>query len=589
MKSRMNSTLISLALLLTMDVGAVFAELGSGANWTIAISPNLSGDSRQRISGKLFEFVLSAPAGSTFEIVDAVALNRIASFQIPQEEVYGSPRLRAQKLDNDLSKVKEFFAKGSQALPRLLNAVKLPQLLTLVGERRRGSEQRLLVVGSPLYIDEEEDVFSMDSGYFPSDGHMMLPGDQSVFSTVGRESLLAGVRVYFALVEPAWRNHSHENRVKRFWSLYISREGGALISFAADPVVVFEQTLDASLPPLAIDPPAFDSNAKPEMIALSNTRMVEDWLSRDTVAAASPPNSVLGSLDIGIRWSCRECDLDLYSAPEPGSKELSYMQTSSGMGRHIKDFTESPTPVAGYETVEFSSPVDVRRATAAVNLYAGNAPNGAEGELRVRFNGHVYTRPFRIAATSGNRGRDDGNRGASPSWVVFDLSEIVGLTASTMEADPTAARILPLQYRSEMPASGFRPVSRSTSHETQGSDGSIASSTPELAVRIESPRDGELIVARSGEPVPVRRPMSGDVLGLTGADLQRELLVVRITIVTDAAYPQGSAVVDRVGRWTLPAVNYGGDVHQVLAELMDRNGSVLASTRTQVRVAHARG
>src|SRR5437899_2818713 len=73
-------------------------------------------------------------------------------------------------------------------------------------------------------------------------------------------------------------------------------------------------------------------------------------------------------------------------------------------GRYFHDYRTSNMGV-DYEYVELKMPVELAKVEAWVNLYAGRAAN-VRGTVVIFYAGKSYYGEFKIAATSGNAGKD---------------------------------------------------------------------------------------------------------------------------------------------------------------------------------------
>ena len=95
------------------------------------------------------------------------------------------------------------------------------------------------------------------------------------------------------------------------------------------------------------------------------------------------------------------------------------------------------SPEREYEFIEFEKPVDVFRVDASINFYAGNIPNPPTGEVRLEFEGRIYSAPFALVATRGNKGR--AGSGQRDFWVRLDVLNILGLRTERSQAEPTTS------------------------------------------------------------------------------------------------------------------------------------------------------
>ena len=93
-------------------------------------------------------------------------------------------------------------------------------------------------------------------------------------------------------------------------------------------------------------------------------------------------------------------------------------------GYYYKDHRSSPD--REFEFIEFDAPVNIREVEAYINFYEGRLNGPATGEIRVEFEDRIYSGPFTIAATSGNRGRRGA--GQEDHWTRVDILDVLGLT-----------------------------------------------------------------------------------------------------------------------------------------------------------------
>lgn len=567
------------ALLFVVVAGATAERaVGEGPPVRVVIgaSPYLSVTDRAVARTEIFRLILDGvPRGSLIEVYDAYSNSLITSFQIPSKEIYDQPKVRARFLKEKLQHIAR-FAEIDAAPPAgdedLLGCVRFPQFLEFIGEtsRSNGLRTEVLMLGSPLYIDNRERAFSMVDGYVPTDGHLRVDRSVSVFGVAGKRGLLDGIRVHYAYFGDPWANDVHEYHVKRFWSLLVQELGGELVTFVRDPQAAVQRLTEAGSrdqPRFRIDP----SHLKVEMVRTQRTvRRDVDWLLRDDVeeVANGFPVETRGKLKIGIRWDCLDCDLDLYSKPEEGAEELHFRNTRTVRGLYYKDYLTSPNPVHGLEYVEYTTPVELTEVQAAVNFFGGNSSGGAVGEVRILFGGVVYRQKFRIPASHGNQGGESASRSSSNFWTVLDIPAIVGLQSLAAGAE----RVQP-----------ERSV-RSTPQRQQweGWGGAAEAEPGPTMVRVLSPADGDRIYASPTEQGVVIRSIAGDVLGFTSEKISQFGLVVEVSICTSQWYPQGIVRVRDDGTWFLATAHFGGATHTIKAVLKDRHGNQLASTKTEV-------
>lgn len=244
-------------------------------------------------------------------------------------------------------------------------AIRLPQLLDPVAETLLdpGQETRVMVVGSPLYLDEREPVFSMSAGTFPSDGHLLAGRDGSVFGLKHRQRRLEGVTLLATHFGSPWDSDLHRAKVTRFWRLFLKGQGGRMASLTGDPAAAFRLALHPPLPTPGTpeEAPLDSSSTRSEMIHITREPATTDWITGETILrpASAPPRSLRGPLRIAIRWKGK-VDLDLYPRARPGGPRLYFEMPTSPEGDYARDHRSSPEHE--FEFIEFTKPVDLPKS-----------------------------------------------------------------------------------------------------------------------------------------------------------------------------------------------------------------------------------
>jgi hypothetical protein len=399
----------------------------------VGISPYLEASVKDEVYRSVVRLMVQdLPLGTKLDIFDAFNLKSVTQVSLPNLRVFESPKTRANQFAPAIRELKAFLAQDHpRPKKKSLNldgAIMLPQFCDFLADNvaEASGPLAVMLIGSPLYQDAKEPDFSMADGYFPSDGHLIASREKSVFGrreTVGQTPSLIVHWIYFG--DP-WVNDLHKEKVTRFWTLYLERRGGQLASLSRDlPTTLhsFCQATDVARPTMgrwSINP----EQTKVEMLRITREVPVTDWLTGDLPSRTTPaaPTTFVGPMRVGIRWN-QNIDLDLYATPRRGAETLFFQHPESAEGYYYKDHRSSPG--REYEFIEFTSPVDVRNVEALVNFYRGDSPGGPHGEVRIEFDGRVYSAPFSIEATNGNLGRS-GHRQQS-FWTRIPVQEILRL------------------------------------------------------------------------------------------------------------------------------------------------------------------
>lgn len=419
-------------------VGMLAMHQAYGRNLVVAISPYMKPSEAKAQNTKLLKFLTELEAGDDVILLDGYHLSIIGEFKIPDNASYESPKARLgvnrKAVSNLMRFTKNVTAPGADGHPVVNGAVRLPQLLRYVANNFVGPDRLdVIILGSPLYDDPKEPVFSMVQGHFPSDGHLFASQSNTPFGAAGHTDLFKNLYVHIGYGNtPVMHNDRHGYFVERFWTLFVEQHGGKLASFVGDLPTLYRR-IRHNVTPVKHDYTPVKSE-KLEMIRLSleeNRQSIYDRpLSTAQVTQAQLRKA--GHVEIGISWQCGECDLDLYARPTPGAPVLYFGNTESAQGRYWKDYRNSPALTNGFETIAFDVPLDLRVLLIAVNFYEGNAPHGVSGEIRLSIDGNTYASTFKIDANTGNHGKGtlksiEAGRSNTPHSIIINPLRILGL------------------------------------------------------------------------------------------------------------------------------------------------------------------
>src|SRR6266850_1576586 len=416
--------------------------------FVIGISPFLDKAVKDDVYRSIVRLLVEdLPLNSTLAIYDAFELKTITHVSLPNARVFNSPKTRANQFAAAIRDLKQFLvqehARPTSSHLKFEGAIRLPQFLDFLAENlplaNGQSQPAVLLIGSPLYQDAKEPGFSMVDGYFPSDGHLQVTREKSVYGLTGNAEAIPPLMAHWVYFGDPWVSDLHKEKVTRFWTLYLERRGTQMAAFTSDlPTALqsFRQappSARASTKHWAID----TAQNKIEMLRVGRSVENTDWLTRDTLpdAAQAPPSTMVGPMKIGIRWKAN-IDVDLYATPHAGAETLFFQHLRSPEGYYYKDHRSSPGKE--YEFIEFESPVDIREVEAFVNFYKGRCPGGPHGEVRIEFDGRIYGAPFEIPAEEGNLGRTD--RSQREFWTRIPIQEVlkIGSPASRDRAETRA-------------------------------------------------------------------------------------------------------------------------------------------------------
>jgi hypothetical protein len=405
------------------------APTPDASRYVIGLTPFLEksakNDIYRRIAGMILE---DLPQKSSLAIYDAYHLTNITRIEIPDVRAFQSGKTRANQFREQILQLRQFLgAEHPTPTVARLNfdqAVRLPQFLDFLSENLgTATPVTVLIIGSPLYVDAKEPGFSMVDGYFPSDGHLLATRDQSVFGLKARGESLTNFTVHFGYIGEPWVSAVHQERIARFWTLYMERQGARLATFCGDPATLFNAARNNSTT-RETHYQLSATDTKIEMLRISRDVGASDWITRDVLSnpRPAPPTKTVGPMKIGIRWK-GDIDLDLYARATQDAETLFFEHTRAAEGYYFKDYRNSPD--REYEFIEFETPVDVWRAQAEINFYKGSTSSHPSGEVRIEFDGRIYAVDFSIEANRGNKGRGGSSQAAY--WAHIDIPSVLGL------------------------------------------------------------------------------------------------------------------------------------------------------------------
>jgi len=428
-EARGHAKRIGLICLLVCAGAGLPATDALATDYVVAVSPASSPEEKTAVMAKAIDWMTKLDAGDRALLHDGVTGEYLGEFKVPTDSRYQNPKARVMANRQVVAQVMQ-FAKQPAPIGWTDYGLHVPTLFQSIGQYHRDAEALdVVIVGSPVFHDPAMEAFSMRGNRFPGEGHLTVTRRLSPFGARGSEALLKDVRVHWATMKPP-EDSRLRFELQRFYSLYTQALGGELASYDRSLERVFQNAKGGR----SSQANAFERNGstKVEMVQLAPIRLSKKTIYEREITSAPMPDSVVQKaerVEIGARWQC-ECDVDVYAQPVPGADVLYFGNTRTAQGLFFKDY-QGPNAKEGYETIEFTVPLDLRAVRVAVNLYSGSAPNGVSGEFRMSVNGKTYAIPFSIPATEGNQGADapkNGFKGRSTKHtVVLDLSKMLGV------------------------------------------------------------------------------------------------------------------------------------------------------------------
>lgn len=423
-----------------MLVLAVFASLVTAASGTtrIIVLPSDYAGSKEALIRMVGEAIVPLQPPDHVLVYSArPTVRQLADIHVPDEPNAKNPAWVKRKLGEQAAPVLRYIAglpgAASAELPgNLMIPNVLDELARNVVPALPDKHAEVLLVGSLLYFDPRDDRWSMADRYYPSDGQLQADPARVPYSIAGKQDRLSGMTAHYCTPDGKQQfvSEEHEAAVKRFYALWTTGQSGRVGTFSDDLATCSRRFLAGETSGQPTYQPKRD--AKPEMLRARlpippippPPGRPENFLSDQAQISRVPPTHTTGVAYIGLKWTV-PADIDLFTRPDQASAWLYYGNVRSDKGFFEKDWRKA-TDKGQSEFVQYHQPIDLNTTEVAINLYSGTLPAGPEGVVRVWFDGKVYEAPFKLAARTGNAGKQPMS---GPHWLRIDLRKVLGLAS----------------------------------------------------------------------------------------------------------------------------------------------------------------
>lgn len=263
-----------------------------GASYVIGLSPDYAAADREKVFQQVLLFMLQGTSpGDDLTVCDALNRQVVTRLTIPEGSLFqNNAQARARRLASSIVAIKNFTLTEHAHSPNMTGVIRIPEFLDLVGSQLRapGQTLRVILVGSPFYVSDDSAFDMLEA--FPSDANLTADEKSSPLGTALRKNALTGVTVHYAYLRDCFVNDFHQERISRFWSLFLKEQGGCLATFAPDPSLAFQRARDNIQQPVVqaeIDP----NDTKLEMRHV-RARSIPVWFGSDQPHFAKLKRSV---------------------------------------------------------------------------------------------------------------------------------------------------------------------------------------------------------------------------------------------------------------------------------------------------------
>src|ERR1043166_949992 len=210
------------------------------AKTRIAVLPPDAATNGPALFRQIAESVGQLRAGDQLIIYSARPVRQIAAIALPTDTSLNAARVKAA-LAAQVQPVREHLATMPPGLAgEPPGQLMLPSLAEELGRNVLSAlpekDTDILLIGSLLHWDRKDTRVSMTDRYVPSDGMLRAPRAEWPFSIVGAQDRLIGATVHLCAIHAAteFESAEHEERVKRFWTLWFVGQGARVGTISSD-------------------------------------------------------------------------------------------------------------------------------------------------------------------------------------------------------------------------------------------------------------------------------------------------------------------------------------------------------------------
>ena len=225
---------------ITLLAVSVQAAASSGHVYVV-ISPRLEKSQMAALYREHLKFLSEhAPSGLYLRYLDGERQTTITDLVVPD---ISNPRGRAKKIEPSLRMMQGWIRQSLARRENKDGRINLPGVLDQITlDLDSEKESVVLLVGSPLYVNDTEPSFSFlgeaqgrTLPRVPNDGLLAVERRDSPFGVVGLEDRLEKVRfLWWVPDESVFMTDLYRTMNRRFWTLFLSKQSGRLVAFTPD-------------------------------------------------------------------------------------------------------------------------------------------------------------------------------------------------------------------------------------------------------------------------------------------------------------------------------------------------------------------
>lgn len=384
-----------------------FSRAAAAADMVLVVSPNQSARDLKAEYKAINHFMMQLKPNQRAVLMDGLDAQTIGTFTAPQNPKHQHPTTKLQLNKAYSTGYAGYMRRALQRQKSSGNSahnIDIPRALREAVTRHKGDAPlHIIVMGSAMFDNGKDALFSMQGGIIPSDAYLLHTREDNPFGVKGQEKMLQDVTVSFAW--PVNMNVFHDQHLyflERFWTLFVEQQGGQIGAMTQG----YGDVLRIPLPRVNPNKVRYqlDKEAKKELIQLrpQQRAVLQSHAAISAEQILNAPDQLLHDVEISLSWTCA-CDVDLYAQAYAEAKWLYFGHQRSEEGQHWKDVQSATSLAHAHETITFLVPISLSRLVLAAHFYRGEAPNGVEGSVRLRIGAQTYMRDFHIPAKHGNK------------------------------------------------------------------------------------------------------------------------------------------------------------------------------------------
>lgn len=405
----------------------------------IVVGPNIPAALHASINGRLEAVMSSGEPGTQVTVFSGDSYQTLSSVTLTDSRAFLQRERNTAAIRAAVLAVRQSTNTESVLLA--------PRVLDEISRQIRPVNGSILLIGDAYPCNGQEGLCL--STNWPADGQLLRPS--SFFSTTERRHQLEQTTVHWLTTDPNRSSGEfHRRNMERFYSLFLSMQGGSLVSYTPNVTAAFQSAFsDRREPFQQVTLNTGDTNClfhwvgerpiEPETVIhridlfVTNkvTRIVTNWVEEVRRAPSPWPAVPHGKTGFGVLWTTpvgesRAVDIDLHVPVPKDGVELSWKHTNSPSGRYYRDIQKSePNPSPDWKNSWEYVELDGLQLPEAIylNRYAGSA--AVTGEVRIEHNGRVQVIAFVMPSASGNRGAAPDRRERAPQWLRIELRSVL--------------------------------------------------------------------------------------------------------------------------------------------------------------------